>query len=78
VAKWEFDRAAGIAENWQPDSDYLLGDCFSAADILLAHTLLWATRFEQEIPPRLAAYRDRITARPAMARALEKEMAGAK
>ncbi|RTR29679.1 glutathione S-transferase family protein [Shewanella atlantica] len=77
VAKWEFDKAAGVAENWLPDSDYLLGGSLSAADILLAHTLLWATRFEQDIPPKLAAYRDRVTARPAMAKALEKEMAGA-
>lgn len=77
VAKWEFDKAAAIAENWLPDSEFLLGDNLSAADILLGHTLLWATRFEQEIPPKLAAYRDRVTARPAMSKALDKEMAGA-
>ena len=76
VAKWEFDKAAAIAEKWLPDSEFLLGDNLSAADILLGHTLLWATRFEQDIPPRLAAYRDRVTSRPAMARALEKEVAG--
>ncbi|MEC4728185.1 glutathione S-transferase family protein [Shewanella sp. D64] len=77
VAKWEFDKAAAIAENWLPDSEFLLGDKLSAADILLGHTLLWATRFEQDIPPKLAAYRDRVTSRPAMTKALEKEMAGA-
>ncbi|ACA85201.1 glutathione S-transferase family protein [Shewanella woodyi] len=77
VAKWEFDKAAAIAENWLPDSDFLLGDKLSAADILLGHTLLWATRFEQDIPPKLAAYRDRVTARPTMVKALEKEVAGA-
>ncbi len=76
VAKWEFDKAAAIAEKWLPDSEFLLGDNLSAADILLGHTLLWATRFEQDIPPKLAAYRDRVTSRPAMARALEKEVAG--
>ncbi len=75
VAKWEFDKAAAIAEKWLPDSEFLLGDNLSAADILLGHTLLWATRFEQDIPPKLAAYRDRVTSRPAMARALEKEVA---
>ena len=77
VAKWEFDKAAAIAELWLPDSEFLLGDELSVADILLGHTLLWATRFEQDIPPKLAAYRDRITARGAMATALEKEQAGA-
>ncbi|GGJ04482.1 glutathione S-transferase [Shewanella hanedai] len=76
VAKWEFDKAAAIAEKWLPDSEFLLGDNLSAADILLGHTLLWATRFEQDIPPKLTAYRDRVTSRPAMARALEKEVAG--
>ncbi|ABV88497.1 glutathione S-transferase family protein [Shewanella pealeana] len=77
VAKWEFDKAAAIAEKWLPESDFLLGDELSIADILLGHTLLWATRFEQDIPPKLTAYRDRITARPAMAKGLAKEEAGA-
>ncbi|GIU04796.1 MULTISPECIES: glutathione S-transferase family protein [unclassified Shewanella] len=77
VAKWEFDKAAAIAEKWLPQSDFLLGNELSVADILLGHTLLWATRFEQDIPPKLAAYRDRITARPAMVRGLAKEEAGA-
>lgn len=77
VAKWEFDKAAAIAEQWLPDSEFLLGDELTIADILLGHTLLWATRFEQDIPPKLTAYRDRITARPAMARGLAKEEAGA-
>ena len=73
IAKWEFDKAAAIAEQWLPDSEFLLGEQFTVADILLGHTLLWATRFEQEIPPRLAAYRDRITTRPAMVKGLAKE-----
>ncbi|ABZ77809.1 Glutathione S-transferase domain [Shewanella halifaxensis HAW-EB4] len=77
VAKWEFDKAAAIAEKWLPDSEFLLGDELSIADILLAHTLLWATRFEQDIPPKLTAYRDRLTTRPAMAKGLAKEEAGA-
>lgn len=77
VAKWEFDKAAAIAEQWLGESEFLLGDELTVADILLGHTLLWATRFEQDIPPKLTAYRDRITARPAMARGLAKEEAGA-
>ncbi|QQX81381.1 glutathione S-transferase family protein [Shewanella sp. KX20019] len=77
VAKWEFDKAAAIAEQWLPDTPFLLGAEISVADILLAHTLLWATRFEQAIPPKLAEYRDRVTAREAMKNALAKEEAGA-
>ncbi|MCK8044676.1 glutathione S-transferase family protein [Shewanella sp. 1CM18E] len=73
VAKWEFDKAAAIAEIWLPESEFLLGEQFTVADILLGHTLLWATRFEQDIPPKLTAYRDRITQREAMAKGLAKE-----
>ena len=73
VAKWEFDKAAALAEKWLPESEFLLGEQFTVADILLGHTLLWATRFEQDIPAKLTAYRDRVTQRPAMARGLAKE-----
>ncbi|MFV7772026.1 glutathione S-transferase family protein [Shewanella marisflavi] len=72
VAVWEFDKAAAIAEQLLPDSEFLLGDKPTVADIMLAHTLMWATVFEQQIPPKLAAFRDRMKSRPALARALEK------
>ncbi|QYK12116.1 glutathione S-transferase family protein [Shewanella rhizosphaerae] len=72
TAVWEFDKAATIAEQWLPDSDFLLGDIPTVADIMLAHTLMWATVFEQQIPPKLAAFRDRMKTRPALIRALEK------
>ncbi|QSX39962.1 glutathione S-transferase family protein [Shewanella cyperi] len=77
TAVWEFDKAAAIAEDWLPDSPFLLGEQIQVADILLAHTLLWATVFEQDIPPKLAAYRDRLSARPAMKKALDKTSASA-
>jgi glutathione S-transferase len=72
IAVWEFDKAAALAESMLPQTDFLLGDKISVADIILAHTLMWATVFEQAIPPRLAAYRDRLSARPSMKAALEK------
>ncbi|TVP14212.1 glutathione S-transferase family protein [Shewanella sp. KCT] len=72
TAVWEFDKAAAIAEQWLPGSDYLLGDTPTVADIMLAHTLMWATVFEQQIPPKLAAFRDRMQTRPALASALKK------
>ncbi|WP_394205775.1 glutathione S-transferase family protein [Shewanella waksmanii] len=77
VAKWEFDKAAAVAESWVPETGYLLGEQFTVADILLAHTLVWATRFEQDIPAKLLAYRDRVTARSAMQKGLDKELAAA-
>lgn len=72
VAKWEFDKAATIAEMWVPETGYLLGEQFTVADILLAQTLLWATVFEQTIPPKLAAYRDRLKQRPSLNSVLAK------
>ncbi|WP_153914216.1 glutathione S-transferase family protein [Shewanella sp. TC10] len=78
VAKFEFDKAAKIAEQWVPETGYVCGDELTIADILLAQTLLWATVFEQTIPSKLTAYRDRVKQRPAMTRALEKSEAIAK
>ncbi|QYK02277.1 glutathione S-transferase family protein [Shewanella psychrotolerans] len=75
VAKWEFDKAAALAETMIPNTPYLLGDEISVADILLTHTLMWATMFDQDIPPKLASYRDRLQSNPALIRALEKTKA---
>ncbi|MDI3431447.1 glutathione binding-like protein [Aeromonas sp. V90_14] len=75
TAKWEFDKAAAIAESWVPEQGYLLGEQITIADLLLAHTLMWATRFEQTIPPKLAAYRDRLAKRPALQAVLAKTQA---
>lgn len=71
-AVWEFDKAAALAEAMLPDTAFLLGDTLSVADILLAHTLMWGTLFDQQIPPKLAAYRDRLAARPSRKSALQK------
>ncbi|WP_299492658.1 glutathione S-transferase family protein [uncultured Shewanella sp.] len=73
VAIWEFDKAAAVAESWVPEQDYLLGDTLSIIDILLTHTLQWATKSGFTIPSKLAQYRDRLSTRPALARALKKE-----
>jgi glutathione S-transferase len=78
VAIWEFNKAAAIAELWVPESGYLLGEQFTLIDILLCHTLMWATVFEQSIPPKLVAYRDRLQQRPALSSALNKTEAIAK
>jgi glutathione S-transferase len=49
---------------------YLLGERFSAADLLWGTALSWTTRFEL-VPalPVIRAYIDRVSARPAVARA---------
>ena len=53
---------------------YLLGNTFSAADVLWGTALNWTMMFKL-VPglPVLTAYRDRVNARPAVARALAKD-----
>ena len=57
---------------------YLLGDTFSAADVLWGTALNWTTRFKL-VPelPVIRAYIDRVVSRPAMQRAaaLDAELA---
>ncbi|GAA5216233.1 glutathione S-transferase family protein [Corallincola platygyrae] len=73
VAAWEFEKAVAVAEQWLGDNEYLLGEQFTVADILLTHTLNWALKSQQTLPPKLALYRKRCSARPALSKALEKE-----
>jgi glutathione S-transferase len=55
--------------------DYLLGDRFSVADAYLAAVLNWAPFVKLDLAPwpAVVAYRDRLAARPAVARALKEE-----
>ncbi|WP_420996448.1 glutathione S-transferase family protein [Cupriavidus sp. 30B13] len=51
---------------------YLLGDTFSAADVLWGTALAWTTQFKLvEATPAVQAYIGRTTSRPAVARARE-------
>jgi len=63
-----FDYLAGRLEG-----DYLRGDRFTAADAYLYVMLRWAAMSGIDVPPALAAYRDRVTARPAVRRTLDAE-----
>jgi glutathione S-transferase len=49
---------------------YILGDTFTAADILLSTCVTWAIRYGVPVSDSVAAYNDRITARPSYARAV--------
>lgn len=66
VAK--FDYVGGTVAG-----DYLFGDTPSVADFYLFVMLLWAARFKVPTPPVLEALRARISARPAVQRALADE-----
>lgn len=53
--------------------DYLFGSTPSVADFYLFVMLLWAGRFDLEVPAELEALRDRIAARPAARTAMAHE-----
>lgn len=74
-AGWEFNRALNVLEKGL-QAPYILGENFSGADILLGQTLLWAQAFQLDInAPPVVDYLQRLSARPALARALARETA---
>ncbi|MGV3550331.1 glutathione binding-like protein [Rhizobium sp.] len=52
---------------------YILGDRYSTADALLYVTLRWAGMLGMDVPANMAAYMERIEARPAVQQALRDE-----
>jgi len=53
--------------------DYLFGDRPTVADFYLFVMLLWAEKFDIDVPPELAMLRDRLKTRPAVHEALRVE-----
>ena len=77
TAEWEFQQALTLFSLGLAENDYILGDQFSAADILLAQTLFWATAFGQKIEqPNLRSYFDKMKQRPALLKAQQREKSG--
>ena len=64
-----FTKQLRFAERRLDDSAYLLGDAFTAADLLLTTCLTWANAYGVEISDVLQTYTDRITERDAFKRA---------
>lgn len=73
TADWEFAKSLKALANYLDGKSYAVGDRFTMADILIAHTLQWAETFKFEIPKKLLAYRDRMYERPACKKALSKQ-----
>jgi len=71
---WEFQRAAALLANGLEGKEYLVGERFTMADLLAAHTLSWARAFRipQDIES-LEEYRVKQFSRPALQVAKEKE-----
>ncbi|GAB2540135.1 glutathione S-transferase family protein [Rhodanobacter koreensis] len=70
----DFDTMLKTLTDQLENGPYLLGDTFSAADVLWGTALNWTTMFKL-VPelPVIRAYVDRVLARPAMQRAAAKD-----
>ena len=72
TAKWEFRRSEEALLKYFDENEFVMGDQFTGADILIGQTLTWAKRLEVKIPQQLVEYRDALYQRSACQRALEK------
>ena len=75
-ARQVLDRRFAYLDERLDGRDYLLGDHLSVADGYLFVMLRWAEKFGLEVGARLAAFRDRMKARPAVRQALAAEGIG--
>jgi glutathione S-transferase len=78
AAKWEFARACRVVEKGIGEKEFIVGDRFTAADIMLAHIIAWAKSVGIQMESAaLQSYADPLLARPALQRARARETAAA-
>jgi glutathione S-transferase len=78
-AGWgSFDRVMGVLEDWLRDGPWLLGDRFSAADVMMGSDLHFGVDLFKVVEPRpvFTAYLERCMQRPAFQRAQAIDAAG--
>ena len=76
TAKWEFGMAAKVLDQHLAGRRYIVGDSFTAADILAAQTLRWAANIHLHLPSAATErYVEAMLQRPAFQRALQRETA---
>jgi len=71
TATWEFNKAIKTLEKMFDGTSFVIGDEFTMADVLLAHTISWAESFKFEVPEPFLNYKNRMYQRTACQRALE-------
>ncbi len=70
---WEFGKAQkALTKLIGKSPSFALGEAFTMADIVLAHTLAWAESFKFELLPGMKAYKDALYEREACKQALVK------
>ncbi|PCH61905.1 MAG: glutathione S-transferase [SAR86 cluster bacterium] len=70
TANFEFTKAVNALDNLLGDSKYAVGEKFTMADILIAHSFNWAIRFGFDVPQKFIELRDFHYQRPAAQKAL--------
>ncbi|MDQ7049593.1 MAG: glutathione S-transferase family protein [Enterobacterales bacterium] len=70
TADWEFNKAIKALQTFFDGEDYLVGDEFTMADVLLAHTLNWAESFKFTVPEKLLTYKNKMYYRTACKKSL--------
>jgi len=71
TATWEFNKAIKALQSQFNGEGFVVGENFTMADVLLAHTLNWAESFEFDVPESLLTYKNKMYYRSACKRALE-------
>lgn len=69
---FEFEKAQGALLRLKGNSEFAVGDHFTMADVLLAHTIAWARKFEFKVDDSLLAYKEEMMKRPAFGLAFKK------
>ena len=72
VTHWEFNKSLQALRHYIEGKKYAVGEAFTMADILIAHTLNWADKFQFTVPGEFLTYRDNMYHRPACKKALLK------
>lgn len=70
TANWEFAKAQRALHHHLEGREFVVGETFTAADILVAHTINWAERFKFQVDQELLDYRDTHYQRPAAQKVL--------
>ncbi len=71
-ARARFEAGAGAVAAALEGKDYLVGERFTVADVLIGTTIGFTKRTGDELPADLEQYLERLTARPAYQRASDR------